>query len=189
MDTKSKIRKEVLEKRNHLTSTEKEKASLMITERILGHQWYYRADIILGFFPYGSEIDIREILRDALNNGKKLYLPKVTDVREQNEMKFFRVYDLKDLQEGYHNIPEPDGNTECFSYREEEVEKVLMIMPGVAFDSYRNRIGYGKGFYDNFLKDKEKLRFHTIAVGFRCQMVPELPAEDWDCKPYQVICV
>lgn len=188
-NTKSRIRREVLDKRDQLSAPEREKAAIMLTERILGHQWYYRADAILGFFPYGSEIDIREILQDALNCGKKLYLPKVIDAVEHNVMAFYRVYDLKDLQEGYRKIPEPCGDTDCFSYQEEQAERVLMIMPGVAFDEFRNRLGYGKGFYDAFLKDKPKLQYHTIAVGFQCQMVPKLPAQEWDCKPYQIICV
>lgn len=62
-----------------------------------------------------------------------------------------------------------------------------MIMPGVAFDVRRNRIGYGKGFYDRYLADKEGL--HTIAIGFDCQMVPEIEAGEKDIKPMQVICL
>ena len=57
------------------------------------------------------------------------------------------------------------------------------------FDKMRNRIGYGKGFYDRFLADKENLQLRAIGVGFACQLVEELPSEAWDIKPYQVICV
>ena len=65
----------------------------------------------------------------------------------------------------------------------------MMLMPGAVFDKMRNRIGYGKGFYDRFLADKENLQLRTIGVGFACQLVEELPSEAWDIKPYQVICV
>ena len=71
----------------------------------------------------------------------------------------------------------------------ETAEKILMLMPGVAFDKKRHRIGYGKGFYDRYLAGKEALQLRTIAVGFQCQMVEEIPAEELDIKPYQVICV
>ena len=63
-----------------------------------------------------------------------------------------------------------------------------MIMPGVAFDAGRNRIGYGKGFYDKYLQDKEALQLRTIAIGFGCQMIDAIPAEENDIRPCQVIC-
>ncbi len=64
-----------------------------------------------------------------------------------------------------------------------------MLMPGVAFDKYRNRIGYGKGFYDKYLQDKKELSIRTIAIGHQCQMVEEIPVMDNDIKPGQIICV
>ena len=60
-------------------------------------------------------------------------------------------------------------------------------MPGVAFDKQRNRIGYGKGFYDRYLADKEKLQLRTIAIGFQCQLVEAALSDRNDIKPYQVI--
>lgn len=186
METNKKIiRKEVLQQRGELSDAERKKAAFLLAERILGHQWYYLSEYILGFVPYGSEIDVCEILQDALSKGKKLYLPKV----EGDEMQFYHVEYLEDLTEGYKGILEPKGDTECFPYTEEIADKTLMLMPGVAFDVLRNRIGYGKGYYDRYLQDKDKLQLRTIAVGFQCQLVEEIPAEELDIKPYQVICV
>ena len=198
---KKEIRKKLLEKRDALSEAEKMRGSLLLTERILGHQWFYRSEILLGFVNYGSEISTREIIEEALKMGKKVYLPKVEmrkvhsdDEKEipsqaEWEMKFYRVKSLSELTEGYKGILEPDGTGEEYIYRAEEAEKALMLMPGVAFDLLRNRIGYGKGFYDRYLAGKEDLQLRTIGVGFQCQMVEEIPAEENDIKPYQVICV
>lgn len=183
--TKADIRKKILGQRNQLSDEERTKAAFLLTERILGHQWYYLSDILLAFVPYGSEIDISEILQDALAKGKKLYLPKV----EGEDMHFYLVESLEDLEEGFKGIREPKGDTECFAYREELADKMLMLMPGAAYDSLRNRIGYGKGFYDRYLQGKAGLQLRTIAVGFSCQMVEEIPTEELDIRPYQVICV
>lgn len=183
--SKAEIRKVVLKRRNDLSQEERKKAAFLLTERILGHQWYYLSDTVLAFVPYGSEIDISEILQDALAKGKKLYLPKV----EGDDMFFYRVESLADLEEGFKGIREPKGDTEVFAYREETADKVLMLMPGAAFDTLRNRIGYGKGFYDRYLQGKAALQLRTISVGFSCQMVEEIPAEELDIRPYQVICV
>jgi len=195
---KRELRRNVLAKRDAMTEMERSRGSLLLTERILGHRWFYCSDIILGFVNYGSEISTIEILEEALKTGKKLYLPKIVECAEINgqtgnsagtEMKFYRIESLEDLQEGYKGILEPVGTSEEFQYDVTLAEHIFMLMPGVAFDRFRNRIGYGKGFYDRFLADKESLQLRTIAVGFKCQMVDEIPAEENDIKPYQVIVV
>jgi 5-formyltetrahydrofolate cyclo-ligase len=66
---------------------------------------------------------------------------------------------------------------------------MLLLMPGVAFDVYGNRMGYGKGFYDRFLRDKELLQTFSIAIGYKCQRVDFIPVEEHDLKSYQVILV
>lgn len=183
--SKAAIRKEILYRRKQLTSEERKKASVMLTERILGHQWYYLSEYLLGFFPYGSEPDTREILTDALQKGKKVYLPRVLGT----EMEFFRVNSLQETAEGYKGIMEPAGDTERYVYEEAKARRTLMLMPGVAFDSHRNRIGYGKGFYDRYLQDKSALQIRTIAVAYQCQMVEQIPSEEQDVRPYQIISV
>lgn len=182
---KSKLRKQVLAARDALTAQERRKAAFLLTERILGHQWFYLSEAILGFVSYGSEIDTGEILKEALRKEKKLYVPKV----EGENMAFYRIFSLDELTEGYKGILEPEGTTELFRYEEQAADKTLMIMPGAAFDRQRNRMGYGKGFYDKYLADKEALRLRTIAVGFQCQLLNHIPTGTEDVKPCQVICV
>ena len=182
-EKKRQLRKEVLKRRNTLTETDRKASSLKLADRIIGHQWFYRSDRLLIFASYGSEIETSEIISEALRTGKRVYLPKV----EGEEMQFYKITSLEELTEGYRGIPEPDGSSEKYGYYEEEADHTLMIMPGVAFDPYRNRIGYGKGFYDRFLADKEALKIRTIAVGFQCQMVEEIPQDLNDIIPYQVI--
>lgn len=182
-DVKRQLRKEVLKRRDSLKEAERKMAAIKLADRIIGHQWFYRSDRLLIFASYGSEIDTSEIISEALRTGKRVYLPKV----EGEEMQFYKIDSPEELEEGYRGIPEPAGSSEQYRYCEEEADRTLMIMPGVAFDPYRNRIGYGKGFYDRFLADKEALKIRTIAVGFQCQMVEEIPQDLNDIRPYQVI--
>lgn len=186
---KADIRRRVLALRENLSSEERERARVLLTERILGHQWFYRAGILLGFAGYGSEIDTGEILSEALRLGKKVYLPRVINGGARSEMVFLRINSMEELIPGYKGIPEPPEGGEIYRYFSEDTERVLMLMPGVAFDGMRNRIGYGKGFYDRYLADKPDLQLKTVGVGFRCQMVEEIPRGEHDIQPYQVICV
>lgn len=182
--TKKQIRKEVLALRDSLGGEERKRGKILVTERVLGHQLFYSAEKVLAFAGRGSEIDTSEMIREALRLGKKVYLPRVQGA----EMDFYRIFSLEELSAGYKGIPEPSGDTEKYVYTEETAGRTLMIMPGVAFDAGRNRIGYGKGFYDKYLQDKEALQLKTIAVGFRCQMTDTIPAEENDIRPCQVIC-
>lgn len=188
MEVRRRIRRAALRARDAMSTDERRRGSLLMTERILGHQWFYGSDIFLCFVSYGSEIDTHELIREAIRLEKKVFVPKVTNVSEKSEMIFYRTTDLSELSEGYKGIPEPTGFTEKYEYMVEEADKTLLLMPGAAFDGFRNRLGYGKGFYDSFLADKEALQLRTIAVGFRCQTVDEIPAREGDIKPCQVIC-
>ncbi len=182
---KKNLRRQVLRKRDALSPQEKEQGALLLAERILGHQWFYLSDVLLGFASYGSEISTDEILEEALRRGKALYLPKV----EGEEMSFYRVLDLTQLREGYRGIREPAGNTDRYVYDAAGCSRTLMLMPGAAFDPMRSRMGYGKGFYDRYLADKPMLQLRTIGVGFACQMVESVPSGERDIRPCQVICV
>jgi len=185
METKSEIRSRILKIRNALTEEERRQAAVLLTEQILEHPWYRLSGRILCYADYGSEISTKELIREALSTGKKVFLPRV----EGDNMTFYRIRDLSGLVRGYKGIPEPKGDTESYHGGKVDAEKTLLLMPGVAFDRARNRIGYGKGFYDRFLADNPELQLCSIAVGYQCQLLEELPAEETDIRPCQVICV
>ncbi|MBR3769515.1 MAG: 5-formyltetrahydrofolate cyclo-ligase [Lachnospiraceae bacterium] len=185
MKDKKEIRKEILALRNALSDEEHKRGDFLITERLLGHQWFYNSSKILAYAAYGSELSLDELIIEALRLGKEVYIPRV----EEGGMNFYRIFDLKYLTEGYKGIREPQINDELrYNYISGD-EDVLLIMPGVAFDYMKNRIGYGKGYYDRFLDDKPDLQLRSIAVGFKEQLVEELPYDETDIRPYQVLIV
>lgn len=189
MESKKEIRKRILAKRDALSDAQRFRSQMLLTERILEHEWYKQAEAVLLYAAYGSEISTDAVLENALRTGKKVYLPKV----EECFMEFYRILKTTDVKPGYRGILEPDGRSEKFIWQEDAVDAIqsrtpaLMLMPGVAFDVSGNRIGYGKGFYDRYLADKASLP--TIAIGFACQMTEHITADETDRKPMQVICL
>lgn len=179
------LRRDILFKRDSLTEEQQRRAAFLITERILGHQWFYGSDILLGFVNFGSEISTDAILQEALRKGKAVYVPRV----EGKEMIFRRIYSFAELEAGYRGIREPGEDAPEFTYDAALTDRILMLMPGVAFDGARNRMGYGGGYYDRYLAKKEALTLRTIGIGHGCQLIDSVPVQDWDIKPYQVICV
>ncbi|KAI8853731.1 hypothetical protein BC829DRAFT_360019, partial [Chytridium lagenaria] len=69
----------------------------------------------------------------------------------------------------------------------------IVIMPGLAFDRTRARIGYGRGYYDRFLqqcRDKSVRNgkaFTTIALSLPDQLVDSVPMDERDLRPDMVL--
>ena len=99
-------------------------------------------------------------------------------------MEFYQVVSIKQLESGYKGIKEPVVN-ERYLYRFERSEDTLVIVPGVAFDANGYRVGYGKGFYDRFLKDKRQMT--VIGLCFSGQLVEEIPHDEHDIKMDKII--
>ena len=66
----------------------------------------------------------------------------------------------------------------------EKADIDIVIVPGVAFDKKYNRMGYGKGYYDRFLKDMTALK---IGVCHSFQLVDEIPSEPHDIKMDMIV--
>ena len=98
-------------------------------------------------------------------------------------MEFYEIQALSSLKPGYMSIPEPAENVR---FENKSLNNgALMIMPGAAFDIFRNRIGYGKGFYDRYLAG---ININTIAICYDCQVYTDkLPADTNDKKPMLII--
>ena len=177
LETKKAIRKEYLNRRKLLPEKLRDKYSKLIEERLLSLEQYKKADVLLIYAGYGSEVSTHGIIEHALSSSKRVFCPKVL---APGEMEFYEIFRLKDLILGYKNIPEP-SNIEN-PYRCPNIEKALMIMPLVAYDSTGMRLGYGGGFYDRYLQKHTFLQ--KIALGFDCQKYETiLPADKNDIRP------
>lgn len=175
METKKDIRKRVLSYRDSMDKKKWEENSRKIQDCVMTHPFFWESNVIYCYVDYRNEVGTESIIRKAWAQGKRVAVPKV----EGEEMKFYYISDFSDLKEGYRGILEPDVR-----FPAKDVQ-ALVIMPGVAFDRKRNRIGYGKGFYDKFM-DKHPT-FRTIALAFECQILDAIDAEKLDYRPEVLI--
>lgn len=180
---KSVLRKEVLLKRESLSEECRRIASKDMTNTLLQQTLYSDSENILCFVSYGSEINTFPFMEEVIASGKKLFVPRIIG----DEMLFIRISSLHALVPGYKGILEPCDTTEVYCYDNETAEKSFLIIPGVAFDIDKHRMGYGKGFYDRYLSDKEQLINRSVAVGFQCQMVEQVPNDIFDKKPGKIL--
>ena len=171
MDSKKDIRSRILALRSQLSEAEWERKSLQIYQKVVNHPYFLEADVIYCYVDYRREVGTRAIIEEAWRRKKRVAVPRV----EGDDMQFYYIRDFKDLTAGYKGILEPTGT---FPAKEEHA---LVLMPGAAFDKERNRIGYGKGYYDRFLELHKE--YPTIALAFTLQIVESIPASDFDICP------
>lgn len=180
METKNSIRKSILSLRDGLSETERVNYSRRITDTILQMPMIIQADTVLAFAGYKSEVQTLELIQQLLSHGKKVYLPKVTD----EEMDFYRIERLEDLEAGYKGIPEP-GKVCMEVFCESVYDKTVMLMPGAVFGMDGSRIGYGKGYYDRFLAKCDIM--NRIALCFSFQLLEHIPSNAHDKKASVIV--
>lgn len=181
---KKDIRKNILKIRNEIPGPQRKKADKKILNRLLETRDYEEASYIFSYVNYKSEVDTTEIIKDALAKKKKVAVPKVLD---SGYMEFFEISALEELISGYQGILEPDITAKKPISVEQIRDKILVVLPGAAFDKTGNRIGYGGGFYDRYLEKYRKCQLKTIALCYEVQMVEEIPAENFDRKVQCII--
>ena len=109
---------------------------------------YQETSLVLGYLPVGEEIDTIPIMREVLLSGKRLALPWL-DTRA-SRMYFYEVDNLSSVTRGSRGLAAPpfdnDGPLTNLDFAGS-----LCLVPGIAFDGEGYRIGYGAGYYDEFL--------------------------------------
>ena len=191
MISKEKVRKKAVETRDSIDEESRQQKSEEIAKKILEADWFKEADIVLSYHAFRSEVEVDALNRAVLTQGKKLYLPK-TYVKEK-QIRFFEITDLSKLKRGYQKIWEPTGEEPEVSFEtvKEEQKKVLMIMPGTAYDARGYRMGYGGGYYDRYLNAHEAewkmIDFMTVFAAFSEQKMILIPGERCDVKPDVIV--
>lgn len=177
MDKKG-IRKIVKLKKSELSSEDVLVYSHKVCQKFLEQDFYKTATAVYPYLAYNTEILTNEIIERAWQDGKKVAVPKVLD---DGIMEFYYIDSFDSISEGYCGIPEPSGG------RVAKDEKVLILMPGLAFDKNHNRIGYGGGFYDRYLERYADTDFTKISFAYDFQIFEELEVEGHDQKIDAVI--
>ena len=166
---KRALRKQIREQKRAMTVEEIERASVRLGELFAASELYRNAKTIYGYLPYNQEVRTVPMLQRALQEGKRIAVPKIFG----DEMKFIYLEDFTRVEKGYAGIPEPidDGPVA-------DDKTALVLMPGLAFDKAGHRIGYGGGFYDKFLAAEPE--HPTLALCYAFQMLPQLSTEEFD---------
>lgn len=167
---KKEARAVIRARKREMTKAEIAEKSQMIMDKLARQSCFLEAETLYCYVSYNQEVMTKPLIQRALQAGKKVAVPKVIG----NEIEFIYIHSLEDLEAGYQGIEEPVGN-EIANEKE-----VFMIMPGLAFDTSCNRVGYGGGFYDRYLEKHRESKIKKIAVAFDFQVLDNLEMEECD---------
>lgn len=177
---KSRLRKEKLALRKGLSQEERLEKCFSIAERLFEIPELNDCKNVLIYASYNNEVDTDKIILKSMLKGKEIYMPKVNG----EEMDFYRVFSLDELETGAFGIREP-YDIEHLRF-EGSKDKTVCILPMAVFDENGNRIGYGKGYYDKYLSriDVDIM----IGLAFDCQKSDEqIDADEYDKKLDMVV--
>lgn len=151
--------------RNGIPLSQKEDFDRILTDKILSLPEFRSAECILLFASVGSETDTWAIFRESISQNKKVYFPKCID---GEKMEFLRVFSENDFTDGKYGIPEPKTDEKYTS----DGKNDLAVIPALAVGRDFSRLGYGKGYYDRFLKDFKGITVCPVYPQLLCGSVP-----------------
>ena len=179
METKTKkdIRAEVKKCRKEASFEQILLNSERICDKFLSLPEYQESAVIFAYMDCKNEVQTKKVIEQCWKDGKHVAVPKVFG----EIMKYYEIFCYEDLEDGYFGIQEPKYD----KLQEIVCEDGLMILPGVAFDVNRHRVGYGGGFYDRYLEAHPDMK--KIAFAFEFQVYEQVPYESFDRQPEKII--
>ncbi len=176
---KQKLREKYKAVRSRLSSAQRKSAALCIAQLVLLLPELARAKTVGIYLAKGPEVETLPILKKLLSLKKTVAAPRADLKRVR--LNFFKIRGLKDCGKGAFDILEPRKS--CPPVPAAKID--LLLVPGIAFDRKGQRIGYGKGFYDRFLKRAG--RALTVGLAYHKTLVRAVPHDGKDVPVSVVI--
>lgn len=171
-EIKKQLRRDALARRDALDPAWRIEASLGMAEAARQAIAVEPGDIVSGFWPMRSEVDVRPIMFALREKGARLCLPAILDKTTMIFRELVRGAQLVDMGFGTAGPGE----------EAQPLDPTVMLVPLAAFDGRGHRIGYGAGYYDRAI---DRIRAKGIAprligIAFACQEVERVPDEPHD---------
>lgn len=149
-----------------------ESSSSTICKRVLCTREFVEAKSIFVYLSFQNEVKTSEIIEVALKLGKRVAVPKTVE----GNMIAVALDSVTELSPDSFGILEPVGGV--------EIEPELIIMPMLAYNDKRVRLGRGKGYYDRYMDGRN---IKSIGLAFSVQKQENLIFEEHDYIPDMIV--
>ena len=147
-----------------------------IYDSLVGMPEVHAARNIFCFISHGGEVDTHRLLDHWFIQKKFLAAPKIID---NNRMVAVPFSDWSALAPGQLGILTPKGETEFLDNFD------VCITPGLAFTAAGKRLGYGRGYYDQWFSSHDVGL--KIALAYECQLLDDLPVDHKDVPVDKIV--
>ncbi len=183
-EAKRETRKRARQKLKDTSDEYRKSASASICAAVKGLEEYRSASTVLAYSSLGREVSTEELIGEMLRDGRRVCLPRCTDIDENGkrrdgspEMEARLVSRESVLGEGAYGISEPAATDDFPLVDPREID--LIILPCLACDYSCGRIGHGAGYYDRFLS-YVRSDCAKVALCYEAVMEDSLPLEEHD---------
>jgi 5-formyltetrahydrofolate cyclo-ligase len=180
---KTLLRSERLHARRALSADHRQAASARIASTLIHSHEFAASRAIACYLPCDDEVDPRRVIARAWCAKKRVFAP-VIDGR--GGMIFRQISPDTRLERNYFGLWEPVTGALIAAPKID-----LVLTPLVAFDTSRNRIGMGGGYFDRcfaFLRHRRSwLHPKLIGLAFDCQRVEKIQTNPWDIPLYRIV--
>ena len=178
--SKAQLRTECKHHREELGDDLVARHSARIRERILQLDEWGDAEVVHTYVDSKSnEVETRQLIQVALDRGRRVFVPLVTSTGRP-PLHQAEIRSLDELVAGFFGLLQPAAAVAS----SEPIPVDLVIVPGLAFDARGGRLGWGRGFYDDFLSGVDALK---IGVAYAQQIVESVPMDEHDIYMDKVI--
>jgi 5-formyltetrahydrofolate cyclo-ligase len=171
------LRKRMSEHRASLSAAQVENYSHLIAVKLSQLEPIINARRIMGFSSIRNEVNMQFFMGVEEGQGKKILLPRV---EKSGELAAVEFENWQSTRPGAFGILEPTGPA-CSL---DEIDVVLV--PGLVFDAHGYRLGYGKGYYDRFLKFLPTNTF-ICGVAYEFQVVDDIRHHEKDVPMHWIV--
>ena len=171
MITKQSLREKILILLRNQKEEERLSKSRSIHDKLFKMPEFQNAATVLFYASFDGEVNTFEMINQAKKLGKTIGLPRIIQSRN---MLIPTLLNLSEdvLEDGPYGTKQPSAQSPTMDMADLDV----VIVPGVAFDRQKNRLGRGGGYYDRFLKTLHNIP--TIGLAFDFQIVDHLPFQE-----------
>lgn len=185
---KKTMRLRMTRARNSLSENQREDWSSKAISYLIEVFETMRLTNVLVYIPFRSELDTRSFIEWGWDKGVNILVPRCNP--SDYSMEIYSLRHWEELSPGAYGIEEPDPLrlNALDSYFVPEV----IILPGLAFDLFGGRLGYGSGYYDRLYERLQPWMDHSkpsilIGLGYEMQVVDKVPMDEHDTPLHMLV--
>jgi 5-formyltetrahydrofolate cyclo-ligase len=171
VDTQKRLlRQQMLDLRTKMPLRERLASDAAISRQVEDFAVFKDAGVLFVYVSTAGEVDTQAIIEASLKQGKRVCVPRCEG---PGVMRAYEIGGFDDLKEGSYGILEPRGS--CPPVASGGIE--LALVPCMACTLYGQRLGYGGGFYDRYLRGRT---YPAAALCRNTLLLDKLPAGEYD---------